>query len=77
MLFFVNLEWCEYLLKLWYVTDVPPLWLEQIFTSFQVNKKHFTINNSEMQLFQVMVATIVIQPQGWYISDVPQFEPLI
>ena len=23
---------------LWYITDVPPLWLEQIFTPVQVNK---------------------------------------
>ena len=38
----------------WYITDVPPLLLEQIFTPFQ--KQDFTINNSGMQLFIAVIA---------------------
>ena len=32
-------------LKLWYITNVPHLWLAKIFTAFQ---QEFTVNNSGM-----------------------------
>ena len=31
---------------LWYITDVPPLWLEQIFTPFQVNKNKILLSTT-------------------------------
>ena len=31
---------------LWYITDVPPLWLQQIFTPFQVNKNKILLSTT-------------------------------
>ena len=44
---------------LWYITEVPPLWLEQIFTPFQVNQnKNLPLTTVECNYLLLLLHSI-------------------